>query len=193
MSEEPASGAGSSESDVLKIYVYGMLTVTAVLIGVVYWLQRSTDGLRKEVGIASRGLTELAKQKRGVELMMGVYEKNKEDEARNQPLLWFDTIRKRKGIDVNSIGLGAWKDPPAEGPGGTSLEERYEIKFTSKGPLSKQKIVEFLHEVERSSARLRSIELSLNRAGKEDALEDDTWTGSTMIGYRRPKMKAAKE
>jgi hypothetical protein len=191
MSDETAAGAG--EADVLKVYVYGMLAVTGIAIGLVWFVQKKTETYKRDVAAARKALPDLAKDKRSVDMMVNVFEKNQEDIAYNQPLTWFGNIRKQVGIDEASLDLGRWKTPPAEGPGGTSLEERYEIKFRSQVPLTREKIVRYLHQIEKSSTRLRTIELKISRAGKEDALEDDTWTGNAVIGYRRPKIKESRD
>ena len=43
------AGGASGESDVLKIYVYGMLAVTLIFGGVVWYVQKRTDELERAV------------------------------------------------------------------------------------------------------------------------------------------------
>ena len=174
-----------------------MLAVTMIFGGVVWYVQKRSDELERAVN-STRGnpenpasglLPKLAQAKSDVQAMLGVYEKNKEDEARLSGITWFTTIYERKGIADASIQLGAWKVPPADGPDGNCWEERYDMKVSNKQPLKREEIGKFLFEIERSSTRMRTIELSIQRNGKEDQQEEDAWTGSILVGYRRPKMK----
>jgi hypothetical protein len=186
---DPVEGGGAGESDVLKIYVYGMLAVTVVCFGVVWFVQKRTEDTQKQVASARRAMPTMAQGKRDVQALFSVFEKNQEDLARTQGLKFFTDIFRRKGINDAAIQLGAWKSPPADGPDGQCLEERYDIKFSNRSPLTRKQIAEFLHEIERSSTRLRVLELSIQRNGKEDEQENDAWTGNCLIGYRRPKIK----
>lgn len=187
--ENAGGGGGGGESDVLKIYVYGMLAVTVVCCGVVWFVQKRTDDTRKQIASARTAMPKMAQEKRDVQALFSVFEKNKEDLARTEGIRFFTEIYRRKGIPDAAIQLGAWKNPPADGPDGRCLEERYDIKFSNRAPMTRQQIGAFMHEIERSSTRLRVLELSIQRNGKEEEQENDAWTGNCLIGYRRPKIK----
>ena len=83
--------------------------------------------------------------------------------------------------------FGAWQEK-FNARGG--FEEAFiELKFDNKNPLTRRQIGEFCHEIERESARLRVIQLKLRRAGKKDAYDDDAWSGSVTVGYRKAKIR----
>lgn len=184
--KDPDAPTPGAEMDVLKIYVWGMLGVTVIFAGLAWWWDRQEGELRRAVESARARLPELAQEKREVQAMLKVYKTNKEDEARRQPFTWFTTIWKRKGIPEVSVQLGAWKNPPEPGPDGSYLEEKIGVKFQQKNPLTRAQIGQFLHEVERSSTRLRVLELSVKRNGRDETIEEDAWNGDAVIGYRVP-------
>jgi hypothetical protein len=179
--------AGAPEMDVLKVYVWGMAAVTLVFAGLAWWWGRQEDELGKILDTARAKLPQMAQQKREILGMLQVYKTNKEDEATKFPLTWFSTIWKRKAIPEVSLQLGTWKGEV--GSDGTYLEQKINVKFQAKNPLSRRQIGEFLHEIERSSTRLRVLDLTVKRSGKEDQLEVDEWTGDAWIGYRIPHVK----
>lgn len=182
----PSSGA---EMDVLRVYVWGMLGVTLVFAGLAWWWDGRESDLRRTVENARADLPKLAQAKREIQQMLKVYKTNKEDEVRRSHLTWFTTVFKAQGITEDSVGILSWKDPPEPGPDGSYVEEKIGIKFHQKKPLSRAQIGRFLHAVERSSTRLRVIEMRVQRAGKEETLAEDAWYGEAVIGYRVPVVK----
>lgn len=192
MSDETSPGGGG-EIDALKWYVWGMAGVSVVAAAFVWWYQRRTAEMEKTVETAKRSLLELAEGKHEIQQMLTVYKNNKEDQARDEPLTWFQSCWKSKGIEDRNVQLDAWKDPPDVGPDGTYYEEKIGLKFSSKNPLRRDQIGSLLHEIESRSTRLRILSLKINRAGREDTLADDTWTGGCEIGYRYAKTKDSKD
>jgi hypothetical protein len=188
MSEESAS-AHVGEIDALKWYVWGMVGVSVVASGFVWYYQKKTDELQRTVDVAKKSLGELAEGKHEISQMLGVYKKNREDQARDEPLTWFQSCWKAKGIEDKNVQLDAWKVPPDVGEDGTYYEEKIGLKFSSKNPLRREQIGQLLHEIESRSTRLRVLTLKVNRAGREETLAEDTWTGGCEIGYRYPKVK----
>lgn len=186
MSDDAPSGG---EIDALKVYVWGMVAVSVVAGGLVWWLRGRTDELTTTVKSARTALNDLARDKREIVAMLGAYRQNKEDEARNQPLTWFQSVWKGAGIPDNSIQLDAWKVPPDIGPDGSYKEEKIGVKFSNKNPLRRDLVGQFLHRVEHSSSRLRILTLQLRRAGRDDTLANDEWTGQCDVGYRYPNLR----
>jgi hypothetical protein len=84
--------------------------------------------------------------------------------------------------------MGSWDDPPRFDNKGKFFEETIKIGIESRNPLTRKQIVEFAHEVERASTRLRIIELDLKRANRKEGLEKDEWSGRLTIGYRRARI-----
>ncbi len=180
------------ELDVLKFYIWLMVVMTVVL-GVLFWFMwKGVEETRKTVAQGRSWLKEYAEAKVEIQGMLNVYKNNKEDEARERPLTWFSSIWRRKGIPETSItiGAGAWKDPPDYRAKGNYEEEKIELKFQQKDPLTREQIAAFCHEVERSSTRLRIIELELHRASK-DNMEEDRWYGKVLVGYRHARLSEA--
>lgn len=188
MSDE-APGGGEGEIDALKWYVYGMVAVSVIAAGIVWWFQKQTDALTASVRAAETALADMAEGKHEILEMLKAYKKNKEDEARDQPLTWFQAAWLRKGIPPNCIQPDAWKVPPDISPDGKYVEEKISLKFSSKQPMKREQIAQFLHEVEFSSTRLRVLTLRVVRAGRDEAMEKDEWTGTCDIGYRYPYVK----
>lgn len=182
--DAPAPG----EIDALKWYVWGMVAVSAVGGGYVWWLGKQTDELRARVEAAKKALPEIAEAKHEIGAMLGVYKKNKEDEARDSPLTWFQLCWKAHGIDNAQIQLDQWKDPPDVGPDGKYVEEKIGVTFSSRQPLRRDQIGRFIHEVEHRSTRLRVLTLQVRRSGRDDTLADDMWTGKCEVAYRYPKL-----
>ena len=179
----------SGEIDALKVYVYGMFAVAAVGAGLVWWLNGKNDDLRATIRSAREALPELATSKREIQNMVKSYTKNKEDEARDQPLTWFQTRWKEVGIPDQGIQLDAWKVPPDIGPDGSYTEEKIGLKFSNKNPLRRDAIGQFLHRVELNSSRLRVLTLQVRRTGRDETISDDAWTGQCEIGYRYPRAR----
>src|SRR5262245_36162480 len=151
MSDEPASGGGGGgEIDALRWYVWGMVAVSVVAGGFIWWFQKKSDVLKATLNTARSSLVELADGKHEIDQMLRVYKANKEDEARNQPLTWFQACWKKKGIDDKNVQLDAWKDPPDVGQDGSYYEEKIGLKFSSKNPLRRDQIGQLLHEIEHS-------------------------------------------
>jgi hypothetical protein len=187
VTDETPSGAG--EVDALKWYVYGMAGVSLVGAVAVWYLREEADKLRREVDIAQTALPELAVGKGEIQAMLAAYKRNREDEARDQPLTWFQQRWKEKGIPDPSIQLDAWKNPPETSSDGTYVEEKISIKFSNKNPLRREQVAQFLHHVEHSSTRLRILTLQVRRNGRDEALANDEWTGSCEVGYRYPNLR----
>lgn len=188
MSDDTQS-SGAGEIDALKWYVHGMVVVSVIGAGFVWWVQKQTKELTASVKAAESSLVEMSEGKHEVLAMLKAYKKNKEDEARDQPLTWFQAAWLRKGIPPNCIQPDAWKVPADISADGKYVEEKISLKFSSKSPMRREQIAGFLHEVEQSSSRLRVLTLRVVRAGREDALANDEWTGSCEIGYRYPFVK----
>jgi hypothetical protein len=185
--DAPSRGA---EMDVLKVYVWGMLGVTVVFAGLAWWWDAKEADLRKTVVHARETrLPQIAQAKRDIQGMLKVFKANKEDEARLQPLTWFSTIWKSQGINEASIQILAWKDPPEPGHDGSYVEEKITIKFLQRSPLRREQIGKFLHAIERSSTRLRVIEMRVQRAGRDESMSADEWYGEAVVGYRVPSVK----
>lgn len=174
------------EMDALKVYVIGMVAVSVLGAGAVWWFRGQTEEVRATVTSARGALTELAESRREIQGMLQAYTKNKEDEARDQPLTWFQNVWTTLGIQTTSLGLDPWKVPADTAPDGTYKEEKMGIKFLNKAPLRREQISRLMHRIEHSSSRLRVLTLRVFRAGRDDTLGDDSWAGQCEIGYRYP-------
>lgn len=184
---DDASASPADDGDMLKVYVYGMLALAAVGGGLIWWGRGEIEAARRTVGNAKAKLPEMAQHQREIEAMLAVFERNKEDEAKTAPITWFTSIWQRKGVQKDQILPGEWKQ--ADGPDGSCWEDRFTLKFSDKQPMTRAQIGNFLHEVERSSTRMRVLEMSIQRSGKKENIEQDIWQGNCMVGYRRPKLK----
>jgi len=188
VSDENESGGGG-EIDALKWFIWGMLVVSVLGGGAIWWFQKQTTALRASIESTKGAMRELAASKGEIVAMVGAFKKNREDVARDQPLTWFSEIWKRKGIDNASMDPDKWKDPPEIAPDGSYVEEKYSIGFKRTNPLRREQIGQFLHDVEHSSSRLRILTLTVSRAGRDETIEQDEWTGKCEIGYRYPRVK----
>ena len=153
----------------------------------VWFTNTQVEDTNKRIEFARNNLESFAETKQEVNAMLNVYTANKEDEARLQPLTWFSRVWQRKGITDQSIRPGAWQEK--YNARGNFDENFIELKFDNKNPLSRKQIGEFCHEIERASTRLRLIELKLRRAGRKDSFEEDTWSGSVTVGYRKARIR----
>ncbi len=178
-----------SEMDVLKFYVWLMLVMTVVLAGLFWYVWNELDATRTNLQVGQKAAKDFADQQAAIQGMMKVYTNNKEDAARDAPNSWFSAIWTRKGINTNSMQPGAWKFPPDYNAKGRYSEERIDMGFNAKAPLPRQSIVEFCHEIEKSSTRLRILELDITRVDKEN-FDKDEWSGKVTVGYRHTPEKS---
>ena len=185
MSQPDAPGIGD-ELDLIKVYIWVMVAMTIVLGGVVWFTNSQVEDAQDQIRYARKNLEPFSEKKQEINAMLSVYTANKEDEAREQPLTWFSRLWGRKGIEKGSIGPGAWQEK--YNTRGGFEEDFIQLKFNNKRPLTRRQIGEFCHEIERESARLRIIQLKLRRAGKKDAFEDDAWSGTVTVGYRKARI-----
>lgn len=175
------------ELDLIKVYIWVMVAMTAVLAFVVWFTSNQVDKTQKDIRFARSNLVEFAETKQEIRAMLNVYTANKEDEARLQPLTWFSRVWQRKGINDQSIKPGAWQEK--YNAKGNYDENFIELRFDNKAPLTRKQIGELCHEIERQSTRLRLIELKLRRAGRKDSFDDDAWAGSVTVGYRKARIR----
>ena len=180
---------GDGEIDALKWYVGGMIVASVLIAGGAWWFQKKATELRASVESAKRSLDEMAAGKHEILAMLAAYKRNKEDEARDEPLTWFQARWKEVGIPDLFIQPDAWKYPADISDDNKYVEEKISLKFSSKNPLKREQIGRFLHNVEHSSSRLRILSLRVVRAGKDEALAEDSWTGQCEVGYRYPNVK----
>jgi hypothetical protein len=176
-----------SDMDVLKFYIWLMVVMTLMLAGIFWWLVWvKLDETQKNLAHGTAWMKDFAQQQSEIQAMLNVHRNNKEDIARDAPQTWFSSIWRRKGINDASMAPGSWKVPPSFNAKGKFYEEQIDMKFNPRAPLPRQSIAEFCHEVEKSSTRLRIIELTVNRASKDD-FDKDEWGGTATIGYRHAR------
>lgn len=175
------------ELDVVKVYIWVMAVMTVVLAGVVWFTSTQVDDTQKRVATAQKSLAPFAETKQEIQAMLNVYTANREDEARLQPLTWFSRVWQRKGISDQSIRPQAWQEK--FNARGNFDENSIELKFDNKTPLTRSQIGQLCHEIERESTRLRLIELKLRRAGRKDSFDEDAWSGSVVVGYRKARIR----
>ena len=178
------TGPAKNELDVLKYFIWLMLVMTLAL-GVVYWIVRNElQATRANVQSGDAARKEFAQIESEIQSMLNVYRTNKEDIARDSPGVWFSNTWRRRGIPDTSMSPGSWKSD--FNVRGKFYEERIEMAFNPKAPLSRQSIAEFCHEIEKSSTRLRVMELDIRRTNKDD-FDKDEWAGKATIGYRHAR------
>ena len=178
-----------TEMDLVKFYIWLFLVLTLALAGF-FWITRNEiDATEKSLRQGQSWLKEFALQQAEIQGMLNVYKNNKEDVARDAPMTWFSTAWNRRGINGNSMQPGAWKVPPRYDARGKFSEETIDMSFNPKVPLPRQSIVEFCHEVEKSSTRLRILELDVRRTDK-DNFDKDEWAGKAVVAYRHTPQKA---
>jgi len=183
-SDSPAAG---DELDVVKVYIWVMVVMTVVLLGVVWYTSGQVTDTQKKVASAEKSFTPFAETKQEIQSMLNVYTANREDEARLQPNTWFSRVWQRKGINDQSMRPQAWTEK--FNARGNFDENSIELKFDNKNPLTRQQIGQLCHEIERESTRLRLIELKLRRAGRKDSYDEDAWSGSVVVGYRKARIR----
>jgi hypothetical protein len=173
----------AAELDVLKIFIW-VMAIGSLALGGIFWREWSKlDATRANLQQGANLMKDFEMQQAEIQGMLRVYGANKEDVARDSPMTWFSNIWNRCGINANSLRPGTWRVPPRLDARGKFYEEQFDIAIDAKTPLPRESIAKFCHEIEKSSARLRILELTVNRADK-DGLEKDDWSGKISIGYR---------
>jgi len=176
------------ELDLIKVYIWVMIAMTIVLGAVVVYTRSQVEDTQKRIEFARKSCWgDFAETKQEIKAMLNVYTANREDEARLQPLTWFSRVWQRKGISDQSVRPGAWQEKyNAKG----NFDENFiELRFDNRNPLTREQIGTLCHEIERESTRLRLIELKLRRAGRKDSFEEDAWSGSVTVGYRKARIR----
>jgi hypothetical protein len=180
--------AAGDELDVLKVYVWVMLVMSVALSVALWFMHRRVQTAQKFNASAQDKLVDFAAAKSEIVAMLTVYRDNNEDQARTSPNTWFSNVWRSTGIEDSSIKMGAWDNPPRYDNKGKYWEENIRIVIENRQPLTRQKVAEFCHEVERASTRLRILSLDLRRANKKEGLETDQWSGRITFGYRRARI-----
>jgi hypothetical protein len=182
------AGRPQSEMDVLKFYIWLMVVMTLALAGFFWKIWSDLDRTTTNLKVGQTSAKDFAERGAEIQAMLGVYKNSKEDEARDSPNTWFARVWSRRGINGLSIVPTTWKVPPDYNAKGKFSEERIDMGFNSKAPLTREQIAEFCHEIEKSSTRLRVIELEVRRAEK-DKFDSDEWAGKAIVGYRHTPEK----
>lgn len=180
-----------NEMDILKFYIWLMLVMTVALAVFTWIVMRDVEETRKNLAlgrslVAKDAKDGFLKMQGEIQAMLNVYKSNKEDMARDAPGTWFSSVWRRRQIPDAAMIPGAWKYPARFDTRGKYWEEQIGMDFNRKSPLSRQAIVEFCHEVEKSSTRLRVIELKVSRVDKEN-FDKDEWYGTSLIGFRHAR------
>jgi hypothetical protein len=176
-----------SDMDVLKFYIWLMVVMTLALGGFFWHVWSKLDSTRSNLQQGVNSVKEFEIQQAEIQGMLNVYKNNKEDVARDSPMTWFSNIWNRCGINANSLTPTTWKAPPRFDAKGKFYEEQFDIAVNAKTPLTRELVAKFCHEIEKSSTRLRILELTVGRADK-DGLEKDDWQGKISIGYRHARL-----
>ena len=176
-----------SEMDVLKFYIWLMVVMTLALLGALWYATGELDRTRMNLRQGATWKKEFEQQQAEIVAMLNVYEGNKEDIARDSPLTWFGAIWTRRGITNNNMVPGAWRPQPTYNAKGKFFEESIDMGVNAKAPLARQSIVDFCYDIEKSSTRLRILELEVRRTDK-DNFDKDEWAGKVTIGYRHARM-----
>ena len=182
------TAAAGEELDLIRIYIWVMAAMTVALCGVLWYTKVKLDRTEKLVATGQRSLKKFSTDKEEIVAMLGVFESNKEDEARRRPMTWFSRVWQQKQIPEGSIRPEAWDSKYFSR--GNFDEERITLKFDNKKTMSRAQIGGFCHEIERSSQRLRIIELKLSRdSRRKEGLGDSDWYGEVMVGYRKARIR----
>jgi hypothetical protein len=180
-----------AEMDVLKFYIWLMVVMTVALGGLLWKQWTDLESVQKNLDLGQKTMNDKEKgfgvMQSEIKGMLSVYKTNKEDIARDSPQTWFSSAWRRCAIPDASIQLGAWKVPPRSDVKGKYYEEQIDVIFSQKAPLPRQKIAQFCHEIEKSSTRLRIIELEVKRTDRE-TIERDEWAGKVLVGYRHSRV-----
>jgi len=177
----------TSEMDVLKLWIWAFGVLTVAGVGYLWYVSTRLDAARANYDAGVKMKPDFEKTQAEIEGMLNVYTHNKEDLARDQPMTWFSNVWNRVGINANNLITGTWRTPPRLDSRGKFYEEQWDVQVNPKAGLPRETIAKFCHEIEKSSTRLRILELSLDRADK-DGLEKDDWKGKIFVGYRHPKI-----
>ena len=176
-----------TEIDVLKFYIWLMVVMTLALLGALWYVWDQRDATEKNYALGQTWKDDFEKQQAEIVGMLNVYRTNKEDVARYSPNVWFPALWTKCGIQNTSMALGQWKVPPTYNNKGKFYEETIDIGVNRKAPLPRQSIVEFCYIIEKSSTRLRILELDVGRTDK-DNFDKDEWTGKLTVGYRHARL-----
>lgn len=177
-----------SEMDVLKFYVWLMVVMTLALLGFLWYQWDALERTRMNLRQGTTWKKDFEQQQAEIVAMLNVYKNNKEDIARDSPLTWFSALYRKRGIADASIAPGTWRVPPTYNAKGKFYEEQIDWGFNSKAPiLQRSSIVDFCYDIEKSSTRLRILELDVRRADK-DNFDKDEWAGKVTVGYRHARM-----
>jgi len=177
----------TSEMDVLKFYIWLMVVMTLALGGFFWHVWSKLEATKANLQQGANLVKDFEQQQAEIQNMLHVYGTNKEDVARDSPMTWFSNIWNRCGINANNLQPGVWKVPPRFDAKSKFYEEQIDMTVNAKTPLSREVVAKFCHEIEKSSTRLRILELNINRADK-DGLEKDDWAGKISIGYRHARL-----
>ncbi len=181
------SAPAAAEMDVLKLFIWFMLVLALGLVGFYVYLRGNVESTTANLATGTKLMKEFQQDQAEIEGMLAVYKNNKEEDARWAPMTWFSTIWNRVGINANSLQPGKWREPPRLDSKGKFYEEQFDIVINPKAPLPREQIARLCHEIEKSSARLRILELHIDRADNKEGLEKDEWKGKISIGYRYAK------
>jgi hypothetical protein len=176
-----------AEIDVLKFYIWLMVVMTLALCGALYYVWDQLDATRKNYALGQSWKDDFEEQQAEIGAMLNVYKTNKEDIARYSPHTWFSALWTKRGIQNASMVPGTWKVPPTFNNKGKYYEESIDMGVNRKSPLPRQSVVDFCYDIEKSSTRLRILELDVGRTDK-DNFDKDEWAGKVTIGYRHARL-----
>jgi hypothetical protein len=176
-----------SEMDVLKFYIWLLVVMTLALLGALWYASDQLDRTRMSLKQGTTWKKDFEQQQAEIVAMLNVYKNNKEDIARDSPHTWFSALWTRRGVANASMQPGTWKVPPSFNAKGKFYEESIDMGVNPKAPLPRQSVVDFCYDIEKSSTRLRILELDVRRTDK-DNFDKDEWNGKVTIGYRHARM-----
>jgi hypothetical protein len=176
-----------SEIDVLKFYIWLMVVMTLALIGALWFASDQLETTKKNLALGVSLKDDFEKQQAEVLGMLNVYRTNKEDVAQHSPFTWFSSLWLKRGVANTSMVPGTWRVPPAYNAKGKYYEESIDMGVNTKAPLPRQSIVDFCYDIEKSSTRLRILELEVRRADMNN-YDKDEWAGKVTIGYRHARL-----
>ena len=175
-----------SEMDVLKFYIWLMVVMTLALVATLWIASSQLEATKMNLHQGVTWKKDFEQQQAEILAMLNTYKSNKEDVARYSPHTWFSALWTQRGVDKASLNPSNWK-PARFDAKGKYYEEAIDIDIATKAPLPRKSIVEFCYDIEKSSTRLRVLELDVRRTDANN-LETDAWAGKVTVGYRHARM-----
>ena len=176
----PEEKGGGDEADVVRAAIYFLIVLLVGLVVVLLFLRGKRDDFREAVQYGEKNMKKMAATYDGVRGLLKEYETSHADEAQTSTSTWLKQRYSAALIQDAQVTVEPWKNRPSK-----DFVENYVdvvVKATAR-----QNAVQFLWNVERSSTKMKTIEMSLKRAAPNNQPDADIWDLHATFGYRVPR------